>query len=74
MISKLTGNEFMTSRISLFNSIDCDKCLTNIFNLFSCLKASKTILLIFITCSLLDDGLGIIPIRDSESDFCKEIY
>lgn len=64
----------MTSMRFLFTSMACDKCLTNIFNLSSCLKASKTILLIFITCSLSDDGLGIIPIRDSESDFCKEIY
>lgn len=62
----------MTSMWFLLSSIACDRCLTNIFNLSSCLKASKTILLILITCSSLLDGLGIIPTRDSESDFYKK--
>lgn len=51
-----------------------DKCFTNIFNLSLFLKASKTILFIFIICSSSLDGLGIIPIRESESDFYNNNY
>lgn len=47
----------------------CDKYLTNTLNLSLCLKASKTILFIFKTFILSLDGLGITPIRESESDF-----
>lgn len=68
----LTGNELITSIWSLLSSMACVKCLTNTFNLSSCLKASKTILFILITFSSLFDGLGITPIRDSESVFWKK--
>lgn len=65
----LTGMELNISMRSLLASMACDKCLTIILKKSCCLKASNTNLFNLITCSSVFDGLGITPIRASESDF-----